>query len=63
MRGKMSGRRRALLVACDGDRTQVRFVENDLRRKSAARRARLRKRRELLDAQGIERPDHLRAVS
>jgi hypothetical protein len=60
VRGKMSGRRRALLVACDGNREQVRYVEADLQAKSAARRARLRERRKRL---GTERPDHLAAVS
>lgn len=62
MRGKMSGRRRRLLVECEGDREHVRRVEGELRRTSAARRARLRNRRQLLAAQGIERPNHLRAV-
>lgn len=62
VRGKMSVRRRALLIACDGDREQVRAVEQDLRRTSATRRVRLRRRREQLRAQGIERPDHLQAV-
>ena len=59
VRGRMSVRRRALLVACDGNREQVRYIESDLRNKSAARRAQLRARRKRL---GVERPDHLQAV-
>jgi len=58
----MSRRRRHLLEACEGDRTQVRLVENDLARKSVARRRMLRRRRERLRAHGYPRPDHLKGV-
>jgi hypothetical protein len=60
LRGKMTERRRRLLVECNGNREHVRRVEARLREVSAARRALLRKRRQ---RSGAERPDYLRAIS
>jgi hypothetical protein len=60
VRGKMTERRRRLLVACEGDREHVRRVETRLAEVSAARRALLRKRRQ---RSGATRPDYLKAVS